>query len=76
MLEGHFGKLEKFRTVKSQSRRMITLEESSQSSGSNSWKRNFTFDIAQTIEFVGGGCDGGQRYCIIFVDNIRGIEIL
>ena len=57
ILEGYFGKSEVLRQIRSQSRRFITLEESSQGSQSNSWKRNFTFDIIQTIEFVGGGCD-------------------
>ena len=59
MVKGYFGKLEKLRTIRSQSTRSFTLEESAGSS--SGWKRNFTFDITQTIEFVGGGCDGGQR---------------
>ena len=57
-LQGFFGKEEKLRTVRSQSRKTITLEENSQSPGSIGWKRNFTFDLTQTIEFVGGACSG------------------
>ena len=57
MVKGYFDRLEKSRTIRSQSTRSITLEETSQSPGANGWKRNFTFDITQTIEFVGGGCD-------------------
>ena len=60
IMEGYFGKSEKLRTVRSQSRRTISLESNTQSPGSNSWKRNFTFDLTQTIEFVGGGCEGDQ----------------
>ena len=60
MVKGYFDKLEKARTIRSQSTRSLTLEEISTGS-SRGWKRNFTFDITQTIEFVGGGCDGGQR---------------
>ena len=55
------GKMEKSRTIRSESTRFITLEETSQSPDSSGWKRNFTFDITQTIEFVGGGCDLGKR---------------
>ena len=57
LLEGYFGKLQPIRTIRSQSTRSITLEESSPSTGSGAWKRNFTFDLTQTIEFVGEGCD-------------------
>ena len=55
------GKMEKSRIIRSESTRFLTLEETSQSPGSSGWMRNFTFDITQTIEFVGGGCDSGQR---------------
>ena len=60
MLEGYFGRLERIRTIRSQSRRTLTLEENAQRPGSNSWQRSFTFDLTQTIEFVGGGCDNSD----------------
>ena len=61
MANGYFGKLEWIRTIKSQSTRTITLEENAPSAGSNSWKRSFTFDLTQTIDFVGGGCETNER---------------
>ena len=61
MVKGYMGKMEKSRIIRSESTRFLTLEETSQPPGSSGWMRNFTFDITQTIEFVGGGCDSGQR---------------